>query len=85
MKRLDDSSKKAVAHVNAFVAHAEAGAEPPVVTYEDFDIAIDTIDELVCKYSLLVDGSRPSTTLPTAQSDPLSIFRSGLWSVDEQR
>lgn len=74
-KELVTATEPICTHVNQLVAHDEPGAKPPPVTYDTVDIALKTMDTLVCKYSMLIADISIETTLPFRQEDPLAGLR----------
>jgi hypothetical protein len=61
--------------VDKELAHLDRKGFDGRVTFDDFDGAVDTLDEVACKYICLLTGEGYSTLKATVSSTGKRVFR----------
>lgn len=75
MAELKDVTAKCEDFADKRLAHHDKRDPKQLPTYNDIDAAIDLLDQLYCRYALMLEAQAPDTLLPTWQYDWKEIFR----------
>jgi hypothetical protein len=76
LRRIEDASERVRRFVNKRVAHrANPGAIRSLPRLSELDAALDTVDEVLCKYNLLLTAEGTNSLCATRQYD----WREVLW------
>jgi hypothetical protein len=72
---LDAMTNRVVRFANVVVAHADREPQSAVVTYDEFNAAIDHLGAMLKRYYLLIDQGGLMSATPTIQGDWRGPFR----------
>ncbi len=80
---LEAKAKKVVKHVNQYVAHADKKPVAELATFEELNMAIETVGDLFRKYALLLTVNSDAVLVPELQYHWEAIFELP-WLVTEK-
>lgn len=75
IQRLREAAESCEPFADKRIAHYDQGQAPKSPSYDELDAALDALDELFCKYLLLVTGEQLTSSTPSIAYNWCKVFQ----------